>query len=616
MHLKVTHYLNDPADSLSMSLNYVSRIKRDHRGNLWVGTITGGGLNCLNTHTGKFQRYLSGANIYGLFEDSQGRIWAGTDDGIYWNKDMKTFSKLNVFDQDEELGIVLSIMEDKKGNLWLQTYDGLVRLNSEGKNPKLYGKNQGYYSMSSTSGPNYFIRHRGDWGELLYGDKTGYYAVFPENLKSNPHAPQIAISQFKLQDTTGKHHLVLTFRDRSGRGDEIQLSHNQNAFSVDLAAIHYTSPEDNRLQYKMENYDKSWRQGTPSETVYYYNLNPGNYQLKVRAANSDGVWVERSVSILINPPWWQTWWAYSIYGLLILLALYGIHRYQKARYVRLERERSRAKELAQANEIKKAYHELRIMQNQLIQQEKMASLGELTAGIAHEIQNPLNFVNNFSEVNTELLGEMKEMLDYAHYDNARSIAEEIIRNEQKIVDHGHRADNIVKNMLQHSRSSSGIMEPVSLNNLTDEYVKLAYHGLRAKDKDFNAIIHKDFDQSISSINLVSQDIGRVLLNLYNNAFYAVAEMKMKDKPGYEPTIWVSTKNLGKNVEISIRDNGSGITEKNKDKIFQPFFTTKPTGQGTGLGLSISYDIVKAHGGEIRAESKEGEGSNFIVQFPA
>ena len=306
MHHRVTHYLNDPADSLSMSLNYVSRIKRDQRGNLWVGTITGGGLNRLNTRTGKFQRYLRGANIYGLFEDSQGRIWAGTDDGIYWSHDMKTFSKLNVFNQDEELGIVLSIMEDKKGNLWFQTYDGLVRLNKEGKNPKLFGKNQGYYSMSSTSGPNYFISRRGDWGELLYGDNTGYYTVFPENLRSNPHPPQIAISQFKLQDTTGKHDLVLTLKDDRGSDNKIQLSHDQNAFSVDLAVIHYTSPEDNRLQYMMENYEKSWRQGVPAQTVYYYNLNPGNYQLKVRAANSDGVWVERSISIVISPPWWQT----------------------------------------------------------------------------------------------------------------------------------------------------------------------------------------------------------------------------------------------------------------------------------------------------------------------
>ena len=254
---------------------------------------------------------------------------------------------------------------------------------------------------------------------------------------------------------------------------------------------------------------------------------------------------------------------------------------------------------------------LKSTQSQLIQSEKMASLGELTAGIAHEIQNPLNFVNNFSEVNKELLVEMKDEMNKGNLDDANDIANDVIANEEKINHHGKRADSIVKGMLQHSRSSSSVKEPTDINALADEYLRLSYHGLRAKDNSFNAIMKTDFDESLSAdeagignINIIPQDIGRVLLNLYTNAFYAVSEKKKTAGAGYEPTISISTKKLNNKIIISVKDNGNGIPQKIVDKIFQPFFTTKPTGQGTGLGLSLSYDIVKAHGGEIKVETKE------------
>ncbi len=258
---------------------------------------------------------------------------------------------------------------------------------------------------------------------------------------------------------------------------------------------------------------------------------------------------------------------------------------------------------------------LKSTQAQLIQSEKMASLGELTAGIAHEIQNPLNFVNNFSEVNKELLEELKDEAGKGNIDEVKSIANDVIANEEKINHHGKRADAIVKGMLQHSRSSTSAKEPTNINALADEYLRLAYHGLRAKDKDFNATIKTDFDESIGNINIIPQDIGRVLLNLYNNAFYVVNERSKQQKDGYEPTVSVSSKKVDNQVEIKISDNGNGIPQKIVDKIFQPFFTTKPTGQGTGLGLSLSYDIVKAHGGELKVETKEGEGTKFIIQLP-
>jgi signal transduction histidine kinase len=275
----------------------------------------------------------------------------------------------------------------------------------------------------------------------------------------------------------------------------------------------------------------------------------------------------------------------------------------------------------QKSKVEKTLDELRATQAQLIQSEKMASLGELTAGIAHEIQNPLNFVNNFSDINKELLTEMKDEIDKGNLEQARSVANNIIDNEEKINHHGKRADSIVKGMLQHSRRTGGQKEATDINALADEYLRLAYHGLRAKDKSFDTKFETNFDSSIGKINIAPQDIGRVLLNLINNAFYAVGEKYKQNLNGYDPIITVTTKRSDDKpdsyrVEIKVADNGNGIPQKIVDKIFQPFFTTKPTGQGTGLGLSLAYDTVKAHGGEINVETKEGEGSEFIIQLPA
>jgi signal transduction histidine kinase len=275
------------------------------------------------------------------------------------------------------------------------------------------------------------------------------------------------------------------------------------------------------------------------------------------------------------------------------------------------------------NQIEKTFTDLKAAQSQLIHSEKMASLGELTAGIAHEIQNPLNFVNNFSEVNKELLTELKDEMSKGNLEEANAIANDVLNNEQKINHHGKRADAIVKGMLQHSRSSNGLKEPTDINALADEYLRLSYHGLRAKDKTFNASFKTDFDPTLPKINAIPQDIGRVLLNLINNAFYAVASKALDTEDSrYKSEVIVTTKNHSDKIEIAVKDNGPGIPVEIKDKIFQPFFTTKPTGQGTGLGLSLSYDIVKAHGGEIRVESKDGNGlsageagTEFIIQLP-
>ncbi|MBL7738886.1 MAG: two-component sensor histidine kinase [Chitinophagaceae bacterium] len=267
--------------------------------------------------------------------------------------------------------------------------------------------------------------------------------------------------------------------------------------------------------------------------------------------------------------------------------------------------------------LQKTLAELQTTQKQLIQSEKMASLGELTAGIAHEIQNPLNFVNNFSEVNSELIEEAHAEMDKGNIPEARNILHDIKENEQKINHHGKRADAIVKGMLQHSRNSTGQKELTNINELADEYLRLAYHGLRARDKSFQASVTTDFDPSTGKINIIPQDIGRVLLNLFTNAFYSITE-KSKHRPeDYQPTVSVSTKKLNNTILVKIRDNGMGIPKEIIHKVFQPFFTTKPTGQGTGLGLSLSYDIItKGHGGELKAETKEGEFAEFTIILPS
>ncbi len=266
--------------------------------------------------------------------------------------------------------------------------------------------------------------------------------------------------------------------------------------------------------------------------------------------------------------------------------------------------------------LQKSLEELKAAQQQLIQSEKMASLGELTAGIAHEIQNPLNFVNNFSDVSIELLDEMKLELEKGNTEDAKEIAKDVIQNLEKILHHGKRADSIVKGMLQHSRSGSGEKELTDLNNLADECLRLSYHGMRAKDKSFNAKTEMLFDASLPGVKVVSQEIGRVLLNLFTNSFYSVMQQKKNAGSSYEPVVSAKTMNEGSKVKIVVEDNGTGIPQRVIDKIFQPFFTTKPTGEGTGLGLSMSYEIItKGHNGELQVETKEGEFARFTIILP-
>ena len=372
---------------------------------------------------------------------------------------------------------------------------------------------------------------------------------------------------------------------------------------------------------KRKKYEDAWGEVGNHRNAFYSNLPPGDYAYRVKVTNGNGVWNEEAVSLklVITPPWWKTIWAYAAYVLLFLIGVRLVHVFQKRRVIRIERAKALAKEIQQAREIEKAYETLKATQAQLIQSEKMASLGVLTAGIAHEIQNPLNFVKNFSEVSQDLIKEIKT--EHQKPKNLRddALEEEILDvlsiNLEKIMLYGKRADSIVKSMVEHSRTSSGNRELTDINALIESSLQLAYHGYCSKEKTCTCELKTILDETIPKVNIIPQDIGRVLLNVFNNAFYAVNEKLKMEKKGYKPLVRVTSKNLSKGLKIAIFDNGIGIPPDIKDKIFNPFFTTKPNGKGTGLGLSLAYDIVKVHGGEIKAESEVGKGSTFTLTLP-
>lgn len=378
-------------------------------------------------------------------------------------------------------------------------------------------------------------------------------------------------------------------------------------------------------------------------TVYQLrNYNPARLYAVALLPNA-AIYVLNALLRFLAPGFFETYGQYfesaRVFSVLWLLG-FGIYAFVQNNKERKQRQKEEARiqaaetrkaelehlvvertaELtAQKEALEKTLADLKAAQDQLVHSEKMASLGELTAGIAHEIQNPLNFVNNFSELSVELAQELLAEMEKPTADRelVRDLLRDLAQNQEKINHHGKRAASIVTGMLQHARTSTGAKEPVDLNALADEYLRLAYHGLRAKDKSFNAKMTTDLDPAMGKVDVIPQDMGRVLLNLINNAFYAVTERKNQAPEGYEPTVTVSSKRLKSGVEIRIRDNGTGIPESARARIFQPFFTTKPTGQGTGLGLSLAYDIVtKGHGGRMELETKEGEGTCFSIFLPA
>jgi signal transduction histidine kinase/ligand-binding sensor domain-containing protein len=605
------NYLNDPNDSNTISASHADAVLEDDQGDIWTGTwiIGGGGVNRMNKNTGRFRHYLKGVPVGNLYEDSENTIWAGTLTGLYrYDPETDRFSPFFEAQSRINTSSVNSIIEDDFKNLWIITESDIVKLNADRTSYFIFGKKYGirtgsllYAGTCKTAG-----------GEILIGNNKGVFSFSPKEVNIDSKPPKIIVTNFFINNQpvfSGKESPLVAPIEETG---DIHLKYNQNILSFRYAAIDYRAPEANKYYTMLENFDNTWREAAGDNISTFINVPPGKYIFRVECFNIDGIKSEKAISIIISPPWWKTWWAYGFYGLLILIFSIFMNRVLRERAISQERRKAQAKELEQAREIEKAYTELKATQTQLIQSEKMASLGELTAGIAHEIQNPLNFVNNFAEVNKELLEEMKGEIENGNMDDVKGIANNIIVNEEKIMHHGRRADSIVKGMLQHSRISTGQKEPTDLNALVEEYLRLAYYGIRAKDKSFHSKMQTDFDATIGKMNIIPQDMGRVMLNLFNNAFYAVSQKAETQPQGYEPIISVSTKRISDKVEIRVKDNGNGIPKKILEKIFQPFFTTKPTGQGTGLGLSISYDIIKAHRGEIKVETADGEFSEFTI----
>jgi len=643
----------------------VVAISQDKQDNIWIANALNG-VSVIG-RGGVMEKHMSGVPAMAkrsdktLLADDRGNMWIGTDAGVYEvNKEQDS---ITVFTTREGLGNenVISLNQHN-GRIYAGTFDGLTVITPPALSPlkkwelRSYGDAHGIRKIVNTYNSDAITRD----GRFLWGDKG--LTIISDPLASDTMIPNTYITGLdifnKRQYFTAQSGSGSIADDTSGNkmNDSIRQSKESPAFSSVSSSqdkIHWDGvrdafniPEDLRLPYyqnylqfhfaqenaisddttwyiyMLDGIDKKWSSRTfNTVSENYLNLPPGNYSFQV-ASLVRGHWGAPSTfSFSILPPWWKTWWAYLLYILVFIAIVWKFVQY-RSRWLKKENVRLEEMVIQRTNELSKSLNDLKSTQSQLVQSEKMASLGELTAGIAHEIQNPLNFVNNFSEVNKELIGEMKTAIGKGNIDEATSLANDIEANEEKINHHGKRADAIVKGMLQHSRTGTGQKELTDINALADEYLRLTYHGLKAKDKSFNTMMKTHFDPTLGEISIIPQDMGRALLNVYTNAFYAAAEKRKLYSGHFEPEVWVTTKRFtspttGQTmVEVKVRDNGNGIPQKIIDKIFQPFFTTKPTGQGTGLGLSLSYDIVKAHGGEIIVNTKEGEFTEFSIELPS
>ncbi len=823
----------------------------DQDNQIWVGTL-GDGIQRINPENSTsfhltMEEGLFSDQVLSLTEDNENNIWTATLQGVQKidpaKQELTTFTSENGLVTNDVYDII-----EHQGEIYAGTSKGLSIITPVGQTKeglpewqvRTLGKQQGLEYVDFAENSFSFDKNGHLWAGIegqivtvmdpIKEDSISYPTyitginildkkqIFKDYAQINKNRA-VADSLF-LSDKDSLRLKNMAVRDSDHLAQNhvswktltkpynlpvgLSLPYDQNYLSFNYNGFQFQNPDKLVYSYFLEGIDKNWSPVSAKTTSENYrDLPPGDYTFKVASKGFNGVWSKPSeLSFTILPPWWQTWWAYGLYAILLGLIFYGVGRLQRRQLMLKERQRSHlremelrteaaesdAKALQAENDRKKnvemlseigkkitasldlddifhklyehvneladasifgvgiyhpekdeieyrlamekgkqypvysrdtknkdqlpvwcienrkpvfindlkneytkyiktfnepekgfkdgtkaeepksiiylplisknrvlgvitiqsfeknaytdyhlnllqnlasytaialdnadAYRSLQATQAQLIQAEKMASLGELTAGIAHEIQNPLNFVNNFSEVNTELIEEMQEELKAGNQEEAIEISNDIRENQKKINHHGKRADAIVKGMLKHSRNTSGEKEPTNINAIADEYLRLAYHGLRAKDKTFNAALNTDFDETIGKVNVVGQDIGRVVLNLITNALHAVSppsgEGASKTNGAKNPTVWVSTKKVGQEVEIKVKDNGSGIPKEILGKIFQPFFTTKPSGQGTGLGLSMSYDIIRAHGGTLAVDSEPGQFTEFTITLP-
>lgn len=562
-----------------------------------------------------------------------GKIWVGTQEGLF-TLDQQSAEILTHITQDQGLpadNAVSFAPSPVTGNLWVGTNLGLAEMDSEtGSVLKTVTRQNGLIDNEVWL---YGSVQVDDTGSVYYGTSAGLTIYHPE---------------FDLPNTT-EPILQLTLADLNYRAEGF----NEAVF--EYAALSFANVSGIRYQTRLVGYDNDWSEETTEVRLRYTNLpalfTPKEYRLEVKAVNESGVPAKEalSYSFYIEPVWWLRWWAFSVYLIMLAAGVFTVDRVQRGRLLSKERDAARLREaelqaetatarskaaeaqanalktenerkaieLEKAHELEIAYHELKSAQKQLIQSEKMASLGRLSTGIAHEIKNPLNFINNFAEVSAELVSELNQAIKDQDIDEIEFIMTNLSHNTLKINEHGKRADSIVKSMMQHARGGKATFEVFDINKLVNEYTDLAYHGKRAQIKDFSVSVQKKFDPSIEPIKIIGQEIGQVLLNIIGNSLDAVWEKKKKGDDKYEPEIRITTSANDRDVIIRISDNGPGVPEQIREKIFEPFFTTKPTGEGTGLGLSLSYDIItQAHNGTITLETEEEKGAEFIITLPA
>ncbi|MFL0685180.1 MAG: two-component regulator propeller domain-containing protein [Algoriphagus aquaeductus] len=630
--------------------NGVIQIKLDQQENLWIGTEHG--LNLL-TQTDK-KELLRGelANFHKFT----------TDHGLPDN-------------------VILQVVPLKNGKVAVGTNLGIVYFdqpNHQGAGPaqlqnlEIFNSNTGFPVKDLTDGQ--FGMFEDQFGILWAGtgsNKTALVRFDYAALVRNQEAPKVFLKQIRINEEivpwstlssespmdqvafeeisllgktlsdVERTRLQDRFKDLSYEQvspffqipDGLELPYRHNHLNIDFGTNELAKPFLVEYQYFLEGYDEEWSPVLKKTSATFGNIQEGEYTFLVKARFTGpseaeaGEWTEPiAFTFTVLPPWYRTWWAFVIYSLLLLSLIYPVHQHQRNLTIKKEQEKARERELQQAREIEKAYSKLEVAhenlkstQAQLIQQEKLASLGQLTAGIAHEIKNPLNFVNNFSGLSLEFIDEIEEELDKMEasdaVENVRDLLTDVKTNLTKIKHHGGRADGIVKSMLMHSRGGSGAMEPADLNEVIKEYVNLSFHGMRANKNPINVEIQLELGESLPKIPLNSEDFSRVILNLTKNAFDAMREKANQSGPDYKPKLTVRTRDLGEKILLEVEDNGPGVPDDIKDKLLMPFFTTKKGTEGTGLGLSITHDIIKAHRGTLEIKTEVGEWTVFHIELP-
>ncbi|HEX9950392.1 MAG TPA: two-component regulator propeller domain-containing protein [Rubricoccaceae bacterium] len=657
-------------------------------GTLWIATADGlcrlesaagaGAFACPGRGTGAAagDSALVGDDLYALHASTDGSLWAGGRNGLVHVDESGAVRRYTAADNGLAGETVFAILPGDRDYLWLSTSGGLNQIEpTSGVASSRLGVGGADRTLGTPAA-------RAPDGRLFVGGADGLLAFYPRQVVTrNSNPPQVVITGVDVLGQAVVPGPESALDAAAPVAHTLRLSYDDEYVTLRFAGLHFADPARNTYRFRLEGFDDAWRDAGTAREATYTNLDPGRYTFRVQAANPDGVWSEpgAAIAVTVRPPWWRTVWATLAFIGLAGVALVRGERWQKTRLLRQERERAerreaelraetaeadaerqraetaalqaenrraaaeveRAREVHEANDkleaansrLETSLGELRATQTQLVQSEKLASLGQLTAGIAHEIKNPLNFVNNFADLSVDLAADLRQDLEAA---GDRPVAEvlptitdlldDLQDNARRIREHGQRADRIVRAMLLHSRGGAVERARVDVNRFVEEYANLAYHGARANDADLVVDVRRDFDDAAGEAEVVPQELGRVLINLLSNAFHAVGERKRAGEADYAPAVTLHTRRepaagaaggAGDTVEIALADNGPGIPEAVLEKIFEPFFTTKPAGEGTGLGLSLAYDIVtQVHGGTMAVESAVGTGTTFTIRIPA